>query len=106
MFAGLNQENWKAFMTRVEFSLTEALYMVKLKNMSGYMESCHYCTDKRCDGCPLPFVEDITVKDYLDRLNIESNVSFYADGYKKGKQDMIFDIIWNNKIEKSFFDSF
>jgi hypothetical protein len=40
------------------------------------------------------------------RLGATSNVSFYTDGYKRGKQDVILDIVWNPKIEKAFFDGF
>jgi hypothetical protein len=40
------------------------------------------------------------------KLGATSNVSFYTDGYKRGKQDVILDIIWSPKIEKAFFDGF
>lgn len=68
------------------------------------MESCHFCGDKKCDGCPLPFDENLTFNDLLIKMGTQSNVSFYNEGYKRGKNDVIIDIIWNNKIEKPFFD--
>jgi hypothetical protein len=40
------------------------------------------------------------------KLGIENNISFYTDGYKRGKNDVMFEIIWNMKIEKNFFDGF
>lgn len=30
-------------------------YVIRIKNMAGYMDACHFCGDKRCEGCPLPF---------------------------------------------------
>lgn len=71
------------------------------------MEACHYCGDKRCEGCPLPFSKDLTVRDLLMKIGVENNISFYKeDYYKRGKQDVILEIVWHNKIEKAFFDNF
>jgi len=74
--------------------------------MTGYMESCHFCSDKKCEGCPLPFDKDITYNDFLIKIGAESNTSFFTEGYKRGKNDVVFDIVWSTKIEKGFFDSF
>ena len=74
--------------------------------MSGYMESCHFCGDKRCDGCPLPYSSKLTLKDMMMKIGIQNNESFYLEGYKKGKNDLIIEIVWNPKIDKSFFDAF
>lgn len=52
----------------------------------------------------MPFTEDITYSDLLGKIGVTTNSSFYNDGYKRGKQDVIFEIVWNMKIEKSFFD--
>ena len=68
--------------------------------MSGYMEACQYCNDKKCDGCPLPFNKDLTYNDLLIKLGVDSNVSFYNDSYKRGKSDVIFDIVWHQKVDK------
>ena len=35
-------------------------YILRLKNISGYMDPCCYCGDKRCEGCPLPFTDEMT----------------------------------------------
>lgn len=70
------------------------------------MESCHFCQDKRCEGCPVPFSEDLTYNDLLMKIGITSNSSFYNDGFKRGKQDVMFEVVWNSKIEKGFFDGF
>lgn len=68
------------------------------------MESCHFCGDKKCEGCPLPFSKDMTFADLLGKVGATSNNSFYTDGYKRGKNDVIFEVIWNMKIDKTFFD--
>lgn len=106
-FPTLNEENWKDLLSKTtDFKFEEALYLLKLKNMSGYMESCHFCGDKKCDGCPVPFDSKLTVNDLFIKLGITSNDSFYSDGYKRGKNDVIIEICWNPKTEKTFFESF
>jgi len=105
-FPILNTENWKDKLSRNDLDISQAIYVLRLKNLSGYMEMCHFCLDKRCEGCPLPFTDDLTFNDLLIKIGATSNVSFYNEGYKHGKQDVIIDIIWNNRIEKSFFDKF
>lgn len=67
------------------------------------MEACNFCEDKRCEGCPLPYTEDMIYGDLLGKIGITTNSSFYSDGYKRGKQDVIFDVVWNMKIDKDFF---
>jgi hypothetical protein len=74
--------------------------------MSGYMEACQFCGDKRCDGCPIPFSSELTFKDIMMKVGIYNNTSFYLQGYKCGKSDVTLEIVWNNKIEKVFFDTF
>lgn len=93
-------------LNKTDFSLHEALYCLKLKNMAGYLEACHFCNDKRCSGCPVPFDKNLTLNDLLIKIGVTNNNSFFTEGYKRGKNDVIFEIVWNNKIEKSFFDSF
>lgn len=37
----------------------------------------------------------------MRKMGIESNVSFYnPDSWKRGKQDMILDIVWGNGPDK------
>ena len=67
------------------------------------MEACNFCEDKRCEGCPLPYTENMIYEDLLGKIGVTTNSSFYSDGYKKGKQDVIFDVVWNMKIDKDFF---
>lgn len=100
MFPSLNEENWKDVLSRNDLDLSQAYYCLRIKNLSGYMESCHFCNDKRCEGCPLPYTDKMTLNDLFMKIGITSNNSFYTDGFKRGKQDVIFDIVWNNKIEK------
>lgn len=106
VFSGLREDNWREFLKRNDIPLNEALYSLRLKNMSGYMEACHFCGDKRCEGCPVPFDKNITLGDFLIKLGVKSNVSFYNDGYKRGKNDVVIEIVWSNKIDKQYFDSF
>mgnify|MGYP006099882199 CR=1 FL=1 len=42
--------------------------------------------------CPLPFTNDLTVMDMLQKLRIEDNISFYQN--KRGREDFIVNMIW------------
>ena len=92
-------------MGKNDLDINEGIYSLRIKNMSGYMESCQFCGDKRCEGCPVPFSSRLTLKDLLTKLGVESNVSFFNDlGLKRGKQDITLEVVWNNRLEKSLFD--
>lgn len=96
-FPNLTEENWKQYLLKNDLALIDNLYSLRIKNQSGYNEACQFCGDKRCEGCPIPFDKNITVKDYMRRMGIESNVSFYnADSWKRGKSDMILELIWGS----------
>ncbi len=72
------------------------------------MEACNFCQDRRCDGCPLPYTESATYSDLLAKIGINSNVSFYPnfDTYKRGKHDVIFEVVWNSTLPEAFFSKF
>ena len=108
VFPNLNEETWKNLLSKNDLSITDAIYTLRLKNMTGYMEACHFCGDRRCDGCPLPFTSDITYNDLMIKAGVASNVSFYPnfDSYKRGKQDIIIEVVWNNRVPAEFFDFF
>lgn len=70
--------------------------------MSGYNEMCKFCQERSCDGCPLPFRDDMDFEQLMKRVGISNNESFYWDGYDKGRKDVVFEIVWNNKINTDF----
>eukprot|EP00347_Sterkiella_histriomuscorum_P023008 403336310 len=106
IFPILNEENWQDVLRRNDLNIQDCLYTLRLKNLSGYMETCLFCGDKKCEGCPVPLSRNMTLQDFIMKIGIENNISFYTEGYKRGKNDVIFEIVWNPKIEKQFFDAF
>lgn len=91
-------------MMKNDLDVSQMLYSLRIKNMTGYMESCFFCGDRRCEGCPVPFDNQMTYNDLLEKIGVTSNVSFYQDGYHRGKKDVIIEVVWNIKIDKVFFD--
>jgi hypothetical protein len=70
------------------------------------MEPCTFCGDKRCDGCPVPFTNERTYNDLLKGLHVTSNNSFYSDDYsRKGRKDVIIELIFSKQIHKSLYES-
>ena len=81
VFSCLNEDNWKDILSKDDFDVAELPYALRIKNIAGYMEACHFCGDKRCDGCPLPFTDKMKYKDLLDNVGIKTNASFYSENY-------------------------
>ena len=76
-------------------------YAVRIENTSGYGMDCHFCNNHQCrSACPLPFSSNHTVLDYLHKVGVEDNISFYQN--KGGKSDLILQLHWNNDFDKSF----
>jgi hypothetical protein len=42
----------------------------------------------------MPFTKDLVFNDLLVKLGVESNISFYADSYKRGRSDVIIEVVW------------
>jgi hypothetical protein len=96
VFPSLNEDTWKEILKKDDFTMDEMLYSLRLKNITGYMEPCHFCADKRCDGCPLPYTDDIIYNDFLTKIGVNSNSSFYTDSYqKRGRNELIIDIVFS-----------
>ena len=85
-FPELAVDNWKNLLSKNDLDIKQAVYCLRIKNMTGYMDPCHWCGDRRCEGCPLPFDPSLTYNDYLIKLGSSGNDSFYInDAYKRGK---------------------
>lgn len=98
VFPSLNEESWKTLLSKNDLNISQAIYTLRIKNMTGYMEACHFCEDRKCEGCPVPFNPELQYNDLLIKIGANSNVSFYPnfDSYKRGKHDVILEIVWNN----------
>ena len=61
----------------------------------NYYGPCIFCNKRNSHkGCALPYVDDVTVKDILNKmLKCEDNLSFYYGG--KGSNDFALQIDWN-----------
>jgi hypothetical protein len=65
------------------------------------MQECHFCQSSNCrQHCLLPYDPNQTLLDMLHKIGVEDNVSFY--GEKRGKNDLILNLIWHRSFE-SFF---
>lgn len=40
VFHTLTAENWKNFLAKNDLDISEAIYTLRIKNMTGYMETC------------------------------------------------------------------
>jgi hypothetical protein len=103
-FPTLNEENWESVLGSRSFSQKDLPYQLRLENTSGYLEDCHFCGNRSCrSNCPCPFTSKMTVLDLLHKVGVEDNISFYEErGMKKGKTDVIIDMIWQSDFEDIF----
>ena len=71
-----------------------ALKLENVNNQSSW-DACCFCGKKGHSGCPLPYADNITIKDVLNKmLKVEDNISFYNGG--RGCKDLVLQIDWNN----------
>lgn len=76
-------------------------YQLRVENTSGYAQDCHFCNQQSCrQNCPVPFTESMTVLDFLHKVGVEDNISFYQG--KNGKSDFIINLQWHRDFEKPF----
>jgi hypothetical protein len=104
-FPTLNEENWEKVIGARSFNQKDMPYSLCLENNSGYLEDCHFCGNRSCRAnCPCPYTTKMTVLDLLHKIGVEDNLSFYGGGsaYKLGKQDVIFEMIWQTDFEDNF----
>jgi len=67
------------------------------------MEECGFCKNSYCRAnCPCPYTSQMTVLDLLHKIGVEDNVSFYN---KKGKSDLILNILWQRDFDETFIKS-
>ena len=75
-------------------------YALRIENTSGYGMDCHFCNNHMCrTACPLPYSSNHTVLDYLHKVGVEDNISFYQS--RGGKSDLILQLHWHSDFDKS-----
>lgn len=67
-FPALNEHTWKNALSKNDFDMSHVVYCLRIKNLTGYMESCFFCGDKKCEGCALPYTTELTFEDMLKKL--------------------------------------
>jgi len=54
-FPALTEEDQNC-LEKKHFNFDELPYQLKIENISGYMEDCHFCGNSYCrSNCPLPY---------------------------------------------------
>ena len=105
-FPTLNEENWQQLLDQKgSFDQNETPYHLKIENNKsygyGYMQPCNWCGQASCkNNCPVPYSEQMTVLDMLNKSGVDDNVSFYADN--RGKQDFVINMVWASTLHKHF----
>jgi hypothetical protein len=105
-FPTLNEDNWQQLLDQKgSFDQNETPYHLKIENNKsygyGYMQPCNWCGQASCkNNCPVPYSEQMTVLDMLNKSGVDDNVSFYADN--RGKQDFIINMVWASTLHKNF----
>jgi ubiquitin C-terminal hydrolase len=85
-------------------------YVIRLRNIFGWGE-CLYCGRTNCDSCLLPFSDDVTIQDLLNKLPLNNgypidNTYYYIDEsdrayFKLQDRDFSFEItVLNSYVDK------
>lgn len=104
-FPTVTEANWQqVFDTKARFGANETPYHLKIENNRSYgigMQPCNWCAQTSCrNNCPLPYSEQLTVLDMLNKIGVDDNESFYGDN--RGKHDLILDMVWAESFQKQF----
>lgn len=105
-FPTLNEENWQQLLDQKgSFDQNETPYQLKIENNKsygyGYMQPCNWCGQASCkNSCPVPYSEQMTVLDMLNKIGVDDNISFYADN--RGKHDLVINMVWAGALHKNF----
>ena len=59
------------------FDLAQGAYQLEFKNPSGFYSSCKLCNGKSCKGCLVPYQDDLTLEDYLNKLGLSRNDTLF-----------------------------
>jgi ubiquitin carboxyl-terminal hydrolase 4/11/15 len=84
--------------------LLQQPYKIQFKDITGYWDECHYCGEQRCNGCTVPYSDEITIEAILtQKLKLKSNNTLFTDDYKSNGKELIIKVVWNQAISKSIF---
>ena len=78
-------------------------YKLCFKDVTGYNESCLYCGQLRCNGCPVPFKEDATVNDILSNLKISNNDTLFSNERLIAGKEFQLEVVWHQDLHSSLF---
>lgn len=85
-------------MEKRRFGLEDTPYSLRIENVAGYAEDCHFCEDSRCrQCCALPYSSKTTVLDLLKKLDVQDNISYFNEG--KGRKDVTLAFIWSSDFQ-------
>lgn len=61
------------------FEVEDMPYEIYFKNVAGYYEDCHFCGQRNCSNCAVPFTEAVTVEALLKNFGLTTNDTFFSD---------------------------
>lgn len=102
----MNEENWKeeAGGKNNKWPIERMPYQLKFENCASYGQECHFCNSQQMHfWCPVPFSTKATVLDYLHKIGVEDNISFYGTHGNQvgGKFDLILQLHWHTDWDRS-----
>ena len=96
-FPNLGENNYDDELRKSYFQARHMPYQLKVENVSGYYEDCKFCgRDQSHANCPLPYLNNTTVLDMLDKLGVDDNASFYNEN--GGRNDFILNVVWHKDV--------
>jgi hypothetical protein len=104
-FPTINETNWQSLLeSKGRFDQSETPYHIRIENNRSYgvgMQPCNWCSQSSCrSNCPVPYSDQLTVLDMLNKIGVDDNISYYGDN--RGKQDFILNMVWADSFHKHF----
>jgi hypothetical protein len=76
------------------WKIEEMPYRLCFKDVSGYYESCKYCGQMRCNGCPVAY-KDMTINEILDSFKIDYNDTLFSDERIVAGKEFQVEVVWH-----------
>lgn len=90
-FPSLNEQNWQTLLeSKSRFDQNETPYHLRIESNRSYGGS----------NSPLPYSDQMTVLDMLNKNGVDDNISYYGDN--RGKHDFILNMVWADAFHKHF----
>ena len=89
--------------TQAKFKIERMPYQLEFKNTAGYYKACNICDSSNCKGCTVPYKEDETVQDMLDKFGLDRNNTLFSEKQTKRGKEVVLQVNLHPSIDTRLY---